>query len=128
MKYNNAKAESASYSKTTKELWKEADTAKQLGTSEGYQSALFNLLFLMQSRVTSFMSNKKFDEDLFRTYFSKIYKSLVSMESSFMTALTDNDRNSFIKYSDSLKDLASYFKITSTKAPISISHASLPGS
>ena len=36
MKYNNAKAESASYSKTTKELWKEADTAKQLGTSEGY--------------------------------------------------------------------------------------------
>ena len=74
------------------------------------------------------MSNKKFDEDLFRTYFSKIYKSIVQMEAGFMTALSENDRNAFIKYSDSLKDLATYFKVNSTKAPISISHASLPGS
>lgn len=77
MKYNRAKVETQAYQKTTHELKLEADTAKQMGTSEGYQSAIFNLLFLMNQRITKFMENKKFDEDLFRTYFSKIYKSLV---------------------------------------------------
>jgi hypothetical protein len=71
------------------------------------------------------MMGKKTDEDLFRTYFCKIYKSIVHMETSFMTALSENDRNSFMSYSESMRDLASYFKIVLTKAP-TISQASLP--
>ena len=71
------------------------------------------------------MMGKKADEDLFRTYFCKIYKSIVHMETSFLSALSENDRSSFINYSDSLKDLASYFKICTTKAPVSMSQ-SLP--
>ena len=50
--------------KTRDTLSKAAETAKELG-AEGYQSALFNLMFLLQMRITKFMQNEKFDEELF---------------------------------------------------------------
>jgi hypothetical protein len=51
MKYRNAKSEAFSNGKTQEQIMKETETAKHLGKTGGYQSAIFNLLFLLQMRV-----------------------------------------------------------------------------
>jgi hypothetical protein len=70
---------------------KETEAAKHLGKTGGYQTAIFNLLFLLQMRVNKFMTNEKFDDDLFRTYFVRIYKNIVNMETEFIGALEESE-------------------------------------
>ena len=85
-------------------------------------------MFLMNTRITKYMENKRFDEDLFQTYFSKIYKSLVHMENGFISQLKESEKSSFVKYSTSLCDMARFFKISREKEPPSISQPSIPDS
>jgi hypothetical protein len=61
------------------------------------------------------MTNEKFDDDLFRTYFVRIYKNLVNMETDFINALEETDRPFFVSYANSLSDMARFFKVTTSK-------------
>lgn len=51
------------------------------------------------------------DENLFRTYFKKLYRSLVRMESTILAVLGPDERDGFVTYSSGLHDIAEYFKI-----------------
>ena len=51
------------------------------------------------------------DENLFRTYFKKLYRSVVRMESTILAMLGPDERDGFVTYSSGLHELASYFKI-----------------
>jgi len=61
------------------------------------------------------MLNEKFDDDLFRVYFSRIYRNLVQQESEFIDCLEESDKPFFISYSNSLNDMAKLFKINVNK-------------
>lgn len=50
------------------------------------------------------------------------------MEAGFMTALKEEEKNAFVKYSESIRDLASFFKVANVKTPISKSHATISAS
>jgi hypothetical protein len=56
------------------------------------------------------MKGQHMDEDLFRTYFKKLYKSLVKMETEFLKLIMPSDRSSFLVFSKSVKDIASFYK------------------
>lgn len=45
--------------------------------SGGYQMAVFNMLFLVSTRVSKMLRGEKMDEELFRGYFVKLYRKLV---------------------------------------------------
>lgn len=55
------------------------------------------------------------DEDLFRNYFVKLYKSLSIMESEYMKLLSANERKGFTQFTKSIKDLASHYKVLREK-------------
>ena len=50
------------------------------------------------------------DEDVFRNYFIKLYKSLSLMESEYLKVLSVNERTGFQIFTKSLDNLASHFK------------------
>ncbi len=50
------------------------------------------------------------DEDLFRNYFIKLYKSLALLEADYLKILSKKERNGFLVMTESLKDLASHFR------------------
>lgn len=51
------------------------------------------------------------DENLFRSYFKKLYRALVRMESTILAMMGPDERDGFVTYSTGLADLASYYKI-----------------
>lgn len=51
------------------------------------------------------------DDNLFRTYFKKLYRSLVRMESTILAMMPEDERAGFVTYSSGLHDIAGYFKI-----------------
>lgn len=50
------------------------------------------------------------DENLFRSYFKKLYKSLNYLEADFLSLLEVEERENFMIFTKSLQDLALYFK------------------
>lgn len=50
------------------------------------------------------------DEDVFRGYFVKLYKSLNYMEADFLKCLTNEERLQFTIFTKSLNELAKHFK------------------
>jgi hypothetical protein len=50
------------------------------------------------------------DDELFRSYFKKMYRHLVNMECQFMSMMGPTERSGFFAYSKSLSDLATFFK------------------
>jgi hypothetical protein len=48
--------------------------------------------------------------NLFRSYLTKLYKSLFRMEAEFRSILDEEGRKGFLVFSRSLKELASHFK------------------
>ena len=63
-------------------------------------------MFLVSTRVLKLLKGEIMDEELFRNYFIRLYRSLVHMESQFMALLKDDDKDAFPKFSASVKDLA----------------------
>ena len=51
------------------------------------------------------------DENLFRTYFKKLYRSLVRTESQILGFLGPEEQAGFVTYSQAIADVAGYFKI-----------------
>ena len=68
------------------------------------------MLFLLQNKITKNEKSEYFDENLFRSYFKKLYKSLFRMEGEFMSILDQEARKGFMQFTKSLKDLATEFK------------------
>jgi DNA polymerase I-like protein with 3'-5' exonuclease and polymerase domains len=50
------------------------------------------------------------DEDIFRNYFVKLYKSLARLEADYLKVLSKTERAGFLVMTESLKDLAGHFK------------------
>jgi len=50
------------------------------------------------------------DENLFRSYFVKLYKSLVRMEEQFLELMTEAESQAFVIYTKGLKELAQHFR------------------
>lgn len=57
--------------------------------SKGYATCIFNMLFLLQMKVTKQLTNEQMDEQLFRGYFKKLYKSLQFLEADFLELLEE---------------------------------------
>ncbi len=50
------------------------------------------------------------DEDLFRNYFIKLYKSLAIMENEYLKCLKNEEKRGFTIFTKSMKDLATHFR------------------
>lgn len=55
------------------------------------------------------------DDDIFRTYFVRLYKGITQMENNFIEVLENADKEEFLRFSDSLKDIAKHFKVHKSK-------------
>lgn len=51
------------------------------------------------------------DEELFRNYFVKLYRKIVQMEAQFLNLLLKEDRDAFVLYSKSVKEIAQNYKV-----------------
>lgn len=61
-------------------------------------------------KVLRTLKGEQMDEVIFRDYFIRLYKSLNYMESDFLQFLSLKEREGFIIFTKSLRDLAQYFK------------------
>lgn len=52
------------------------------------------------------------DEKLFRTYFIRLFRGIRQMESKFKALMDPEEEDTFIKFSKSLSDIASIFKVS----------------
>ncbi len=68
------------------------------------------MLFLLSTRIVKIARGELMDEEIFRSYFVKLYRKMVQMEVSFLNLLEDEDKDSFVYYSKSMQDLALIFK------------------
>lgn len=68
------------------------------------------MLFLLSTRIVKIVRGELMDEEIFRSYFVKLYRKIVQMEVSFLNLLEDEDKDSFVYYSKSMQDLALIFK------------------
>ena len=70
-------------------------------------------MFMLNVRAAKSLKGEQLDEEIFRTYFKKLYKTIVKMEAQFMEILSSQPGgvDSFVCYSKSVKDIAEFFKI-----------------
>ena len=52
------------------------------------------------------------DEEIFRTYFIRLFKGIRQMEKKFKDLMDPDEKDTFTHFSRSLNDLASVFKLT----------------
>ena len=43
---------------------------------DGYMTAIYNMLFLLQTRVTKSITGEQMDDELFRSYFIRLFRSV----------------------------------------------------
>jgi hypothetical protein len=90
---------------------KEENISEANLSSGGYQTVLFNMMWLVSTRVVKMLRDEPMDEELFRNYFVRIYRKIVQMETNFWRVLDDESKQSFVVFSKSLGELASIFKV-----------------
>ena len=73
----------------SKERVSQESEAAQEMASKGYASCIFNMLFLLQMKITKQLSDEQMDEHIFRSYFKKLYKSMTFMEADFLELLEE---------------------------------------
>ena len=79
--------------------------------SGGYQTAVFNMLFLVSTHIAKSLAGEIMDEELFRRYFVKLYRKIVQMEVGFRKLLEDKHKDEFLLFSESMHELARSFKV-----------------
>ena len=89
---------------------KEVNSATAL-TGDGYMTAIFNMLFLLQTRITKTMKGELMDDEIFRQYFIRLFRSISYMEQMFHENLEPEEQETFVYYSKSMKDLAGVFRV-----------------
>ena len=58
------------------------------------------------------------DPEIFRTYFIRLHRSITQMEKQFFEMLQPAEKDTFVRYSNSLKDLARHFKVIRDKTDL----------
>ena len=89
----------------------EVNSAKNLN-GDGYMTAIYNMMFLLQTRITKMLKGELMDEEIFRQYFIRLYRGISQMEQVFYECLEADEQETFVNYSNSLKDLASLFRVS----------------
>ena len=79
---------------------------------DGYMTAIYNMIFLLQTRISKTIRGDIMDEELFRTYFIRLFKGIRQMENKFKQFFDPDEKETFIRYSKSMADLASIFKLS----------------
>jgi len=69
------------------------------------------MLFLTTARISKLLRGEAMDEELFRNYFIKLYRKIVSMEAKLLSVLDDEDKDGFVLFSRSMRDLSMLFKV-----------------
>ena len=77
---------------------------------DGYMTAIYNMIFLLQTRVTRLIRGEAMDEDLFRTYFIRLFGGIRRMEKKFKELFDPEENNEFVRFSKAMNDLAQIFK------------------
>ena len=75
-------------------------------------TAVYNMLFLLQTRIAKAIRGEIMDEELFRTYFIRLFRGIRQMENKFKSLFDPEETETFIRYSKSMTDLASIFKLS----------------
>ena len=75
-------------------------------------TAVYNMLFLLQTRIAKAIRGEIMDEELFRTYFIRLFRGIRQMENKFKSLFDPEETETFIRYSRSMNDLASIFKLS----------------
>lgn len=96
--------------KKLQNIKEENDSEVALSTG-GYQTVLFNMMWLISTRVAKLLREEPMDEELFRGYFVRLYRKIVQIEKSLWRALDDDLKESFVSFSKSLSELAFCFKV-----------------
>lgn len=74
-------------------------------------TAIYNMLFLLQARVVKMMRGELMDEELFRTYFVRLFRGIRQMEKKFKDLMEPDEDDNFVRFSRAMGDLADSFKI-----------------
>ena len=74
-------------------------------------TAIFNMMFLMQTRIAKQMNGEVMQDELFRKYFIRLYRNIRQMENKFKALFDPEEQESFVRYSKSMLDLAGFFKV-----------------
>ena len=69
-------------------------------------TAIYNMIFLLQTRVTKLIRGEVMDEDLFRTYFIRLFGGIRRMEKKFKELFDPEEKETFISFSKAMNDLA----------------------
>ena len=77
---------------------------------DGYMTAIYNMIFLLQTRVTKLIRGEAMDEELFRAYFIRLFGGIRRMEKKFKELFDPEENESFVRFSNAMHDLASIFK------------------
>ena len=73
---------------------------------DGYMTAIYNMIFLLQTRLTKFIRGEVMDEELFRTYFVRLFAGIRRMEKKFKELFNPEENETFISFSKAMSDLA----------------------
>mmetsp|Transcript_29607 Transcript_29607/g.36734 ORF Transcript_29607/g.36734 Transcript_29607/m.36734 type:complete len:138 (+) Transcript_29607:384-797(+) len=80
-------------------------------------TAIFNMLFLLSKRIAKLMRGEVMDEELFRTYFIRLFRGIRQMEQKFADVMDPEEDDCFVRYSKAMCDLADIFKIAKQEKP-----------
>ena len=58
-----------------KEVQAEVESAAQLN-GDGYMTAIYNMLFLVQTKLVKMMKGESMDEEIFRQYFIRLFRGI----------------------------------------------------
>ena len=58
-------------------------TSESQLNGDGYMTAIYNMIFLLQTRISKTIRGEIMDEELFRTYFIRLFKGIRQMENKF---------------------------------------------
>jgi hypothetical protein len=78
---------------------------------DGYMTAIYNMLYLLQTRISKVMRGEPMDDEIFRTYFIRLFRGIAQMEKKFKSYLDEEEADAFVRFSKALPDLASLFKV-----------------
>ena len=72
--------------KPKEDVMREVESSANL-SGDGYMTAMYNMMFLLQMNVVKIMKGDMMDPEIFRTYFIRLFRSMTQMEKKFFEAL-----------------------------------------
>ena len=70
-----SKGDSNPMNDARRRMQNEVSSAKELN-GDGYMTAVYNMLFLLQTRITKMLKGELMDDELFRQYFIRLFRGI----------------------------------------------------